>query len=70
LTLPYNHYTTNLGTCFANAYYVGTVLYPEAFKDIDPEKKANDIYKFLLGKGAYDDMKRSFGGYGPWLPMH
>jgi iron complex transport system substrate-binding protein len=36
----------------------------------DPEKKADDIYKFLLGKGAYDDMKRSFGGYGPMLPMH
>lgn len=70
LTLPYNHYTTNLGTCFANAYYVGAVLYPEAFKDIDPGKKANNIYKFLLGKGVYDDMKRSFGGYGSWLPMH
>jgi len=36
----------------------------------DPEKKANDIYKFLLGKGVYDDMKKSFGGYCPWLPMH
>lgn len=70
LTLPFNHYTTNLGTCFANAYYIGTVLYPEAFEDIKPENKANNIYAFLLGKGVYDDMKRDFGGYRPWITPH
>jgi iron complex transport system substrate-binding protein len=70
LTLPFNYYATNLGTCFANAYYVGTVLYPEAFKDIKQESKADDIYAFLLGKGVYDEMGRDFGGYGPWTPLH
>lgn len=69
LTFPFNHYTTNLGTCFANAYYIGSVLYPEAFKDIDPEKKADDIYAFLLSKGVYDEMRRDFGGYSPWIPL-
>lgn len=61
--LPYNFYTTNIDTAIADAYYIGKVLYPEQFKDIDPEKKADEIYKFLVGKDLYAEMAKVFGGF-------
>ena len=61
--LPYNFYTTNIDTAIADAYYIGKVLYPEQFKDIDPGKKADDIYKSLLGKELYAEMAKAYGGF-------
>lgn len=61
--LPYNFYTTNIDTAIADAYYMGKVLYPEQFKDIDAEKKADEIYKLLLGKEVYAQMAKDFGGF-------
>jgi iron complex transport system substrate-binding protein len=61
-TLPFNFYTTNIGTALADAYYIGKVLYPDRFKDIEIEGKADKIYTFLVGKPVYDDMKKAFGG--------
>ncbi len=62
--LPYNFYTTNIDTAIADAYYIGKVLYPEQFKDVDPEKKADEIYKTLLGKELYAEMSKAYGGFG------
>jgi len=62
-TLPFNFYTTNIGTALADAYYVGKVLYPDNFKDIEPEEKADEIYTFLVGKPVYNEMKKGFGGF-------
>ncbi|MDD2234480.1 MAG: iron ABC transporter substrate-binding protein [Desulfitobacteriaceae bacterium] len=61
--LPYNFYTTNIDTAIADAYYIGKVLYPEKFTDLDPEKKADEIYKLLLGKEIYAQMEKDFGGF-------
>ena len=61
--LPYNFYTTNICTAFADAYYIGKVLYPNRFKDIDPQRKADEIYTFLVGKPVYKEMQRDFGGF-------
>ncbi|AEC52597.1 hypothetical protein PNA2_1682 [Pyrococcus sp. NA2] len=62
--LPYNFYATNIGTAIADAYFIGKVLYPERFKDIDPEKKADEIYSFLVGKPVYKVLAEQFGGFG------
>ncbi len=61
--LPYNFYTTNIDTAIADAYYIGKVLYLEQFKEVDPEKKADEIYKFLLGKELYSQMAKDYGGF-------
>jgi len=61
--LPYNFYTTNIDTAIADEYYIGKVLYPDQFKDIDPEKKAEEIYKALLGKELYAQMAKAYGGF-------
>lgn len=61
--LPYNYYTTNIDTAIADAYYIGKVLYPQQFADIDPAAKADEIYEFLVGKELYSKMAADYGGF-------
>jgi iron complex transport system substrate-binding protein len=61
--LPYNYYATNVDTAIADAYFMGIVVYPDAFQDVDPVAKAGEIYRFLLGEDAYGAMARDFGGF-------
>ena len=35
----------------------------QQFQDIDPIKKSDEIYQFLLGKPLYAEMARDFGGF-------
>jgi iron complex transport system substrate-binding protein len=57
---PYNWYTKNYGSVIADAYYIGKVIYPEQFKDIDPQQKADEIYTFLVGKPVFRQMNTLF----------
>ena len=59
--LPYNWYAANYGSIVANAYFVGKILYPDRFRDVDPKAKADEIYTFLVGKGVFGEMSREFG---------
>ncbi|ACM92502.1 HemV-3 iron (III) ABC transporter, ATP-binding protein [Nautilia profundicola AmH] len=61
--LPYNNYMTNIGTAYADTYYIGKVLAPGKFKDIDIKQKTDEIYKFLVGKPCYNSMAEFFGGF-------
>ena len=61
--LSYNYYATNVDTAIADAYFMGTVVYPDAFRDIEPVEKAGEIYRFLLGEDIYGAMSRDFGGF-------
>jgi iron complex transport system substrate-binding protein len=58
---PYNWYVTNIDTAVADAYAAGKILYPALFADLDPKKKADEIYSFLLGKAVYGCMEKEFG---------
>lgn len=58
---PYNWYTTNYSTILVNSYYIGKLLYPEQFTDLDPEQKAREIYKIILGADVVDEMQQKFG---------
>ena len=64
LMQPYNFYTTNIDTAMTDAYYMGTVVYPEQFNDINPEEKADEIYNFLLGKSLYESISKYYGKFG------
>ena len=64
LQLPFNYYGANLEIALADAYYIGTVLYPEAFADVDPAEKFDEICQALLGIDAYETIAETyFGGY-------
>lgn len=60
--LPYNWYSVNFGSVLADAYYIGKILYPERFQDIDPASVADEIYMFLVGYPAFAELNRSFEG--------
>ncbi|WP_457590593.1 iron ABC transporter substrate-binding protein [Geoglobus sp.] len=62
--LPFNYYWTNVEIAIADAYYMGKVLYPEQFSDIDPVKKANEVFRFFVGKELYSELERYYGGFG------
>jgi len=61
--LPYNSYSKNYGSILANAFYIGKLLYPERFIDINPEKKADEIYSFLVGKPVFEKINQLFQGH-------
>lgn len=62
--LPYNYYSTNIDTAIADAYFLGKTIYPDAFTDVDPVKKADEIYQTMLGKTVYTQMAEYFSGFG------
>jgi iron complex transport system substrate-binding protein len=59
--LPYNFYNTNYETVLADAYFIGTVLYPDRFADIDPVEKADEIYIFFVGEPVFDELSGQYG---------
>lgn len=67
--LPFNWYTTNIGTALADAWAIGKILYQECFEDVDPEHMAEEIYKFLVGKPVYQEMRRDYGSIGWKAPF-
>ncbi len=53
-TLPYTGRSTNLETQLVDAYYVGKIMYPDRFADIDPKVKADEIYTMFVGVPVFD----------------
>jgi iron complex transport system substrate-binding protein len=54
VVMPYNNYATNYGLVLANAWYIGKVLYPGRFSDINIKEKTNEITQQFLGVKLYD----------------
>jgi iron complex transport system substrate-binding protein len=63
--MSYNNYALNFDVALSDAYYVGTVLYPTQFADINPQQKADEIYTFLCGAPLYDQMVSNYGPFEP-----
>lgn len=62
---PHYFYHYNPSTMLANTYYMGTVLYPDAFADVEPAAAANRVYETFLGTELYSEVEDAFGSYGP-----
>lgn len=60
---PHNFYRCNFENILINAYFIGKVVYPEHFADINPEQKAREILKFFLGKDVFDELKKNYPGF-------
>ncbi len=61
--LPYNNYSASYENILANGWYAGKVLFPDAFSDIDPDKKTDEIFEAFLGKPVYEELKEVWGGF-------
>lgn len=62
MELPYNYYSTNIDTAIADAYFMGSVLYPDQYSDVDPAEKFNEITEKLLGASLYDGVAEDYYG--------
>lgn len=62
--LPYNYYSVNYDSVLADAYFVGKVLYPDRFADIDPKVKADEIYVKFVGKPAFETISSDYKDLG------
>jgi len=62
--LPYNYYNTNYETVLADAYFIGKVLYPDQFSDIDPQEKADEIYTQFVGKPVFKAINKNYKDLG------
>lgn len=61
---PNNSYNQNFEVVLANAYFIGKIIFPEAFSDIDPMEKAEEISKFLNGGPSFTKLNEMFGYTG------
>ena len=60
--LPYNWYSQNFGSILADAYFIGTVLYPDRFNHVDAKEMADEIFTFLVGKPVFGQLDNAFQG--------
>ncbi|MFV0437762.1 MAG: iron ABC transporter substrate-binding protein [Desulfopila sp.] len=61
--LPYNWYNQNYESILADAFYIGKLLHPELFTDIDPRQKADEIFTFFVGEPVFSELDSSFYHY-------
>lgn len=61
--LPYNWYNQNFESILADAFYIGKLVYPELFSDINPQQKADEIFTFFVGKPVFAELDAKFGEY-------
>lgn len=54
--ISYNYNWTNMEIAIADAYYAGKVIYPERFSNLDPIKKADEIFTAMLGQPFYEKL--------------
>ena len=62
--VSYNYNSTNIELAVADAYYAGSITYPEAFADVDPVAKADEIFTFMLGEPFYAQLQAAGQGFG------
>lgn len=60
--MPYNFYSTNFEIANADAYYMGSILFPEEYSDIDPVEKFNQTTQKLLGEDLYEEIAQDYSG--------
>ena len=54
--ISYRFYSTNVELALANCYQVGSVMYPDAFADVDATEKLDEISEFFLGASLSSDL--------------
>lgn len=59
-------YFNNLEISLANCYFIGSILYPQRFTDVDAREKAEEIFEFFLGRSDLMSALEEMGAfYGP-----
>jgi len=64
--LPYCWYSYNKENAIADAYFVGKILYPDVFEDIEIDKKGVEIFEKFYGKNGEDTYYKLKDKYNPF----
>jgi iron complex transport system substrate-binding protein len=54
--LPYNWYNSNVENIFLTTYFMGKMIYPDRFSDVDVAHYADEIYNKFLHINPYEDI--------------
>lgn len=54
--ISYRFYSTNVELALANCYQVGATVYPDAFSDVEPSEKLDEISRFFLSAPLSADL--------------
>ena len=60
----FNYYWCNMELAIVDSYYAGSVLYPEAFADINFEEKAEEIFNTMISMDYLDVLDENNYGFG------
>ncbi len=63
--ISFRSYAANLETALCDAWYAATILYPDAFGDVDLDAKVSEIFTVLLGTDISEDFKEAGYVFGP-----
>ncbi|MDD2557684.1 MAG: ABC transporter substrate-binding protein [Desulfuromonas sp.] len=58
-----HYYAASPDTVLAETYYIGSILYPEAFADVVIAATADRFYRFFVGQPLYTQMAALFGPF-------
>ena len=61
----FNYYWCNMELAIVDSYYAGTVVFPEAFADLDFNTKAEEIFNTMIGMDYLDVLNDNGIGFGP-----
>ncbi|MCD6293104.1 MAG: ABC transporter substrate-binding protein, partial [Deltaproteobacteria bacterium] len=62
LLMPH-YYGADPATVLSEAWYIGKILYPDRFSDIEIADVADQLYTFFVGRPLYQEMVQIFGGF-------
>lgn len=61
LIWPYNNIHSNFEVMLANSWYMGKVLHPEGFEDVDIKERQNRIMRAFLNADIADSLRDNWG---------
>jgi iron complex transport system substrate-binding protein len=62
MVMPFNYYSANYDTLLADCYYVASIMYPDAFDDVNIVEKSNEIYSAFLDVPVYSLVAANYMG--------
>jgi iron complex transport system substrate-binding protein len=62
--LNFNYYWCNMELAIVDSYYAGTIIYPEAFADVNFEEKAEEIFNTMIGMDYLKVLEDNDMGFG------
>ena len=61
----FNYYSTNMELAIVDAYYAGSVIFPEAFQGIDFTAKAEEVFNVMIGTDYLSVLEENGLSFGP-----